>query len=40
VFSFLRIACFGPDREAIAARDEPRWRKLLDERLSLVARTA
>jgi uncharacterized protein YndB with AHSA1/START domain len=36
VFSFLRAQLFGDDREALAARDEPRWRELLDGRLALV----
>ena len=40
VFSFLRTQLFGPEREAIVARDTPRWRELLDGRLSLAARTA
>lgn len=29
VFSFLRASLFGDDRDALAARDEPRWRELL-----------
>ena len=29
VYSFLRAQLFGPDRAAVAARDEPAWRALL-----------